>query len=146
MNIFFIALLCYCYNITFHSSTGCTKDYVQFYFGNSLHSGDLARYSGYIDGRICDRQAGNYFYTLNEMATVFFHTDGSGSGSQGFRLSFEAVGKRNAFEVKFSWAGVSSSIFSACMCLAERALGPGTRLNSPTSICKILICMRAIQM
>ena len=77
------------------SSAGCTKDYVQFYYGSSLRSEDLVVYSIHADndGRFCDSQSGRYLYTLTETATVFLHTDGSGSGSQAFQLSFKAVGR-----------------------------------------------------
>lgn len=67
---------------------------MQFYYDNSLHRYNLVRYSGYVDGRICDSQSGRFLYTLlTETATVFFHTDASGSGSRGFELSFKAMGK-----------------------------------------------------
>ena len=68
---------------------------MQFYYDNSLRSEDLVRYSGYVEGRICDSQSGRFLYSLlTETATVFFHTDESGSGSQGFQLSFKAIGKK----------------------------------------------------
>ena len=81
--------------INFRSSAGCTKDYVQFYYGSSLRSEDLVVYSIHADndGRFCDSQSGRFLYTLTETATVFLHTDGSGSGSQAFQLSFKAVGR-----------------------------------------------------
>ena len=67
---------------------------MQFYYGNSLHSDDLARYSGNVGGRICESQAGNFSYSIpTEVATVFFHTDRSGSGSQAFQLLYKAIGK-----------------------------------------------------
>jgi hypothetical protein len=88
-------LISFCIASFYNSSVGCTKDYVQFYRGNSLRSEDLVVYLMHADnnGRFCDSKSGLFLYTLSEMATVFLHTDGSGSGSQGFQLSFKAVGK-----------------------------------------------------
>ena len=88
---------------------------MQFYYGDSLHSDDLVRYSGYVGGRICDSQAGNFSYSIpTEVATVFFHTDRSGSGSHAFQLLFKAIGKEmvqlSVHNIILPWA-FSSSIF-----------------------------------
>ena len=67
---------------------------MQFYYGNSLNSADLVRYSGYVEGRLCNAQDGRFLYSLfSQTVTVFFHTDGSGSGSRGLQISFTALGK-----------------------------------------------------
>lgn len=78
--------------IVLHSA-GCSKDYVQFYYGNSLESADLVRYSGYVEGRFCNARDGYFLYSLyTDTVTVYFHTDGSGSGNRGLKVSFTAKG------------------------------------------------------
>ena len=77
----------------YHSSSECTKDYVQFYYGNSVNGANLVRYQHLTEGRICDRQDGRYIYSIfSETVTVFFHTDRSGSGRRGLKISFTAQG------------------------------------------------------
>lgn len=79
----------------FVCSTRCTKDYVQFYYGTTLNSNNIVRISGTTDGRICDNRGYTLTYRMyTELITVYFHTDGSGSGSRGLDLSFNAIGNQ----------------------------------------------------
>ena len=74
-----------------HCSPGCSKDYVQFYHGSLLNNVNLVGYS--VNGRICSPYARQSLYILHsEVATVYFHTDGSGSGDRGLQVSFTAIG------------------------------------------------------
>ena len=76
--------------------TQCTQDYVQIYDGASLDSSRLLRYSGYAQGRICDRSDSRIrFFSRENIATVFYHTDGikSLSDTSGLRVLFTLRGK-----------------------------------------------------
>ena len=74
-------------------SPECTKDYVQFYYGNELTSSNIVRFSGTSEGRICDNRGYSLIYTIfSDVVTVLFHTDASGSGRQGLDLTLTAVG------------------------------------------------------
>ena len=96
--IVIILAVCYCICTNMspsdsYRSAGCSKDYVQMYFGNDLNSGNLVGFFGYSNGRICDdRDSFRRFYVYTDHLTVYFHTDGSGSGRRGLEVSFTARG------------------------------------------------------
>ena len=84
------------------NSAGCSKDYIELYVSNILVSERrLPGYSTFIfygiqtsEGRFCNDR--NYTLNINtpyDFMTVYFHTDGSGSGVRGLNVSFTAVGK-----------------------------------------------------
>ena len=83
-------------------SAGCSKDYMEVYVRNRLISERLvmsSTFQGYgiqtTAGRFCDNRG--YSFSLErysvDFMTVYFHTDGSGSGSTGLNVTFTAVGK-----------------------------------------------------
>ena len=74
---------------------------MELYFTNTLISERILTSSSFIsyglqtpEGRLCDNRG--YSLTLNipyDILTVYFHTDGSGSGARGLNVSFTAIGK-----------------------------------------------------
>lgn len=74
-------------------SPGCTKDYVQIYYGTELTSNNVARFQGTTDGRICDNRGFTQTYSIfTDLVTLYFHTDGSGSGRRGLSVTLTAIG------------------------------------------------------
>lgn len=79
-------------DLLFVYSTGCTKDYVQIYYGTELTSSNVARFSGSTEGRLCDNRGFTWTYTLfTDVVTVYYRTDGSGGG-RGLQVTFTAQG------------------------------------------------------
>ena len=77
----------------FFSSSGCSKDYAQLYFGSSLDNQDIIRYGGLSDGRICgNRYSRTRFFASTNTITVFYRTDSSG-GSTGLQIKITCIGK-----------------------------------------------------
>ena len=79
-------------------SSGCSRDYVQLYYGTSLDSRDVLRYAIATDGRICERIHGFYKYyssTEYKCLTMFYHTDGSNSqnDSRGLEAMVTCLGE-----------------------------------------------------
>ena len=74
---------------------------MELYVSNTLISERILTSSTFIsyglqtpEGRFCDNR--NYTLTINipyDIMTVYFHTDGSGSGARGLNVSFIAIGK-----------------------------------------------------
>ena len=78
-----------------YSST-CSRDYVQLYFGTSLNSGDVIRYGGLSDGRICERRFRYYkLFASSECLTLFYRTDGSNSqrDARGLEAKVTCIGE-----------------------------------------------------
>ncbi len=74
----------------------CTADYVQIYDGSSTSSGNLYRYFGYTDGRICNREDARYiFHTSSNIVTIYHRTDGQRtlSDTSGLRIVYSIFGK-----------------------------------------------------
>lgn len=65
---------------------------MQFYYGDKVDSSNRIDFTGLVEGRLCDSQYGLYIYTLYGTATVYFHTDGSGSGTRGLKISYDIIG------------------------------------------------------
>lgn len=79
-------------------SSGCSKDYVQMYYGTELTSNNVVQFSQNAEGRICDNRGYTLTYTIfTDVVTVFFHTDGSGSGRRGLSVTFTAIGNLVVF-------------------------------------------------
>ncbi|XP_064384778.1 dorsal-ventral patterning protein tolloid-like [Halichondria panicea] len=78
-------------SMNLESSSGCTKDYTQIYFGSSLDSQDLIRYGGLSDGRICgNRYSRTRFFASTNTITVYYRTDSSG-GSTGLQIKITCL-------------------------------------------------------
>ena len=66
---------------------------MQIYYGTELTSGNVARFSGTTNGRICDSRGYTLTYTIfTDIVTLYFRTDGSGSGTRGLHATFTAIG------------------------------------------------------
>ena len=74
---------------------------MELYVSNTLISERILTSSTFIsyglqtpEGRFCDNRG--YTLTLSipyDIMTVYFHTDGSGSGTRGLNVTFTAIGK-----------------------------------------------------
>ena len=112
---------------------------MQIYYGTELTSNNVAPFSGTTGGRICDNRGYTLTYTIfKEVVTLYYHTDGSGSGTRGLHVTFTAIGNYCNRIVELTVELSAMIVTSNSLILSLSSLSLSLSLSLSFSLCPSL--------